>query len=313
MASFEPVYIKTYNSGLLKEKIARAYQALHNCTLCPRECGVDRTSSKKGICRTGVKARVVTYLPHFGEEAPLRGTRGSGTIFFVYCNLLCIFCQNYHISHQTAGKEISDHELAAMMLELQKQGCHNINFVTPSHVVPQILSALEIAIEKGLKIPLVYNTSAYDGIEALKLLEGLVDIYIPDFKFWNPEIAQMTCNAKNYPEVARRAISEMHRQVGDLVINASGIAKRGLLIRHLVMPGGIANTSRIMQFIADEISPQTYVSIMPQYHPCGKASEFLEIPELAVPIRKKEFEIALQDAKDAGITRLEKQSTDFLL
>ncbi len=310
MTLFEPAYIKTFESGLLAIKIEAAYEALHNCTLCPRECRVDRRTSEKGVCRTGVRARIVTYLPHFGEELPLRGTKGSGTIFFAYCNLLCNFCQNYHITHETAGKEVSDDELAGMMIALQDQGCHNISFVTPSHVVPQILSALQIAVEKGLKIPLVYDTSAYDSIAALELLEGIVDIYMPDFKFWNPETAELTCKAKDYPEVARRAIIEMHRQVGDLVVNQEGLAERGLLIRHLAMPKGLADTPRIMDFIATKISPRSYVNIMPQYRPCGRS---FEIPALAVPLRKKEFEAALKDAEEAGLTRLEEQKTDFLL
>ena len=310
MTLFEPAYIKTFESGLLALKIEAACEALHNCTLCPRKCGVDRRTSEKGVCRTGVRARIVTYLPHFGEELPLRGTKGSGTIFFAYCNLLCNFCQNYHITHETAGKEVSDDELAGMMIALQDQGCHNISFVTPSHVVPQILSALQIAVKKGLKIPLVYDTSAYDSIAALKLLEGIVDIYMPDFKFWNPETAELTCKAKDYPEVARRAIIEMHRQVGDLVVNKEGLAERGLLIRHLAMPKGLADTPRIMDFIATKISPRSYVNIMPQYRPCGRS---FEIPALAVPLRKKEFEAALKDAEEAGLTRLEEQKTDFLL
>ena len=310
MTLYEPAYIKTYNSGLLNQKIEKANEALHNCKLCPRECGVDRHISKKGVCRTGFRARVVTYLPHFGEELSLRGTKGSGTIFFAFCSLLCNFCRNYHITHETAGKEVSDNELAEMMISLQNQGCHNINFVTPSHVVPQILSALKIAIAKGLNIPLVYDTSSYDSIEALKLLEDVVDIYMPDFKFWNPETAKLTCNAENYPEVARKTIIEMHRQVGDLVINEAGLAERGLLIRHLVLPKGLADTAIIMRFIANEISPQSYVDIMPQYTPCG---ESFKIPELAVPIQKKEFEAAIKDAEEAGITRLEEQKADFLL
>jgi len=310
MTCYEPAYIKTYNSGLLNQKIKQANEALHNCKLCPRECGVDRHISKKGVCKTGFMARVVTYLPHFGEEVSLRGSKGSGTIFFAFCSLLCNFCRNYHITHKTAGKEVSDNELAEMMISLQNKGCHNINFVTPSHVVPQILSALKIAIAKGLKIPLVYDTSAYDSIKALKLLEDVVDIYMPDFKFWDPETAKLTCNAKDYPEVARNSIIEMHRQVGDLVINEDGLAERGLLIRHLVLPRGLADTSRIMKFIVNKISPKSYVDIMPQYKPCGKS---FKIPAFAVPIQKKEFEAAIKDAEEAGITRLEEQKTDFLL
>jgi len=301
MSLYEPAYIKTYKNGLLNQKIEKADKALSNCKLCPRECGVDRHSSKKGVCKTGSRARVVTYLPHFGEELSLRGTKGSGTIFFAFCSLLCNFCRNYHITHETAGKEVSDNELAEMMISLQNQGCHNINFVTPTHIVPQILSAVEIAAGNGLSIPLIYNTSAYDNVETLKLLDGIIDIYMPDFKFWNSEAARMTCQAPDYPQKACLALKEMHRQVGDLAIDKSGIAKRGLLIRHLVMPGNLAGTSEIMSFIAKEISPNSYVNIMPQYRPCGEADK---VKELARYPSKKEIQEALASAVNAGLGRL---------
>ncbi|MCK4695222.1 MAG: radical SAM protein, partial [Candidatus Cloacimonetes bacterium] len=264
-----PVYLETFKNGLLQEKIKQAYNLLENCSLCPRKCGVNRLEDEKGICKTGKKAMVSSYNAHFGEEAPLVGRFGSGTIFFTNCNLLCNFCQNYDISHEGHGYEVDDEELAAMMIHLQRLGCHNINFVTPSHVVFQIISALEIAIEKGLSIPLVYNTSAYDSVETIKLLDGVFDIYMPDFKFWDKKVAEITCHARDYPEVARSAILEMHRQVGDLVFDSKGIAKKGLLIRHLVLPQQLSNTKEIMRFISEKISRNTYVNIMPQYRPCG--------------------------------------------
>ena len=273
MAIFEPSYIETFERGLFKEKINKACGLLKSCVLCPRKCGVDRLSGETGICNTGKLAWVSSYNPHFGEEDPLVGDHGSGTIFFTHCNLLCLFCQNFDISHQGSGQEISSDELAAIMLALQNQGCHNINFVTPSHVVPQILSAVEIAIPHGLSVPLVFNTGGYDRVATLKLLEGVFDIYMPDFKFWDPQIAASACQAADYPEVARRALLEMHRQVGDLQFDEAGIASRGLLIRHLVLPGGLAGTRQIMRFIAQRLSPESYVNIMSQYRPCGRAAE----------------------------------------
>ncbi len=302
MPSFEPVYIKTYNKGLLKEKIKKAREILSSCSLCPRGCGVDRLSDQVGICKTGKNAFVSSYHPHYGEEAPLVGHNGSGTIFFTYCNLLCNFCQNYDISHEGCGEEVSCEQIAGMMLFLQNTGCHNINFVTPTHVVPQILSALEIAIENGLGVPLVYNTGGYDRVETLKLLEGVIDIYMPDFKFWDPKVAELTCEARDYPEVARRAIIEMHRQVGDLVIDKSGLARSGLLIRHLVLPHGLAGTRQVMRFIAQKVSSNSYVNIMPQYRPCGRANEVKELSRMLLP---KEYKEALREAKEEGIIRLD--------
>lgn len=300
---YEPVYLETYNKGLLKEKIKKAREILSSCSLCPRRCGVDRLSGQLGICKTGENAYVSSYHPHYGEEAPLVGHNGSGTIFFTYCNLLCNFCQNYDISHEGRGDEVSGEQIAGMMLFLQNSGCHNINFVTPTHVVPQILSALEIAIKNGLSVPLVYNTGGYDRVETLKLLEGVIDIYMPDFKFWDPKVAELTCEAQDYPEVARRAIIEMHRQVGDLVIDKSGLARRGLLIRHLVLPHGLAGTRNIMKFMAQKVSSNSYVNIMPQYRPCGRAYEVKELSRMLLP---KEYKAALREAKEEGITRLDR-------
>ena len=308
MPFIEPAYIATFRNGLLKEKIEKAYDLLRSCTLCPRRCKVDRMSGQTGFCKTGASAYVSSYNPHFGEEAPLVGSQGSGTIFFTHCNLLCIFCQNYDISHEGYGREKSHEQLASMMLQLQNAGCHNVNFVTPSHVVPQILAALEKAIEEGLSVPLIFNTGGYDNVETLKILEGIFDIYMPDFKFWDPEIADATCKAKDYPEMARRAIIEMHRQVGDLEIDEAGIARRGLLIRHLVLPSGLAGTREIMKFIAKGISSNTYVNIMPQYRPCGRASE---MEELSIRLSADDYNNALQAAEEEGLTRLDSRRRSF--
>ena len=300
--SYLPVYIETYKKGLLKDKIKHAYNLLENCTLCPRNCEVNRLLNERGICNTGKKAIVSSYNAHFGEEAPLVGKYGSGTIFFTNCNLLCVFCQNYDISHEGNGYEVTDNELAAMMLKLQNNGCHNINFVTPSHVVPQILSALEIAVEAGLSVPLIYNSGGYDNVETLKILEGVFDIYMPDFKFWDSEIAELYCNASDYPDIVRKAISEMHQQVGDLMLDRTGIAKRGLLIRHLVLPNNLAGTKEVAEFISDNISKNTYINVMSQYRPCGKA---YEKEELSNYLTGKEFEDALIAAKKAGLFRFD--------
>ncbi len=294
----KPVYSQTD----LKERIKKAYNMLEQCHLCPRKCGVNRLEDEKGVCKTGKKAMVSSYNAHFGEEAPLVGKNGSGTIFFTNCNLLCNFCQNYDISHEGHGYEVSDEQLADMMMSLQNKGCHNINFVTPSHFVPQILSALELAIEKGLNIPLIYNSGGYDNVETLKLLEGVIDIYMPDFKFWDAVIAEKTCNAPDYPEIARKAIAEMHRQVGNLKIDNNGIAIRGLLIRHLVLPNKLAGTKEIAGFIVKDISPNTYVNIMPQYRPCGKASE---IEELSAFLTQKEYNDAVRSAQEEGLWNLD--------
>ena len=302
MKNFEPAYIKTFEKGLLQKKIKTAYKLMDSCNLCPRKCRVDRLSGETGICKTAKHALVSSYNPHFGEEKPLVGTDGSGTIFFTHCNLMCLFCQNFDISHEGHGQKISAAELAAVMLALQQHGCHNINFVTPSHVVPQILSALEIAIQQGLSVPLVYNSGGYDLPATLKLLDGVFDIYMPDFKFWDPQIAESACRAKNYPEIARNALREMHRQVGELTVDEDGIAQKGLLIRHLVLPGGLAGTRQIMRFIAREISTHSYVNLMSQYRPCGRASE---VKGLNASLSPADFQTALQAAKAERITRLD--------
>jgi len=302
--TFEPVYMRTYTRGELARRVARALKLLQSCTACPRNCRVNRLEDKFAVCKTGRHAVVFSHFPHHGEEDCLRGGRGSGTIFFTGCNLRCVYCQNFDISWQVRGTPAPPRELAAMMLELQAQGCHNINLVTPEHVVPQIVQALPLAIEEGLRLPLVYNTSAYDSLESLALLDGLVDIYMPDFKYWDAEMARKYSRAPDYPEVARRAIKEMYRQVGNLVIEDNGLARRGLLIRHLVMPEEVAGTRAVMQWIADELSPETYVNIMAQYHPAGKVSrsDHAEINRRVTPA---EYERALDAAWRAGLKRLD--------
>jgi len=298
---YTPSYIYLYQSGELHKRAQRAYEMLRECTICPRNCRVNRLAGEVGVCKTAELPRVSSYFPHFGEEPPLVGYYGSGTIFFSYCNLKCIFCQNYPISHLGEGYEVSFEALADMMLELQRMGCHNINFVTPTHVVPQILKALVIAVEKGLCIPLVYNTSGYDSVETLKLLDGVIDIYMPDLKYTSNKVARSLSKAENYPEIARAAIKEMHRQVGDLQIDERGIAYRGLLVRHLVLPGGLAGTREAMRFLAKEISPNTYVNIMDQYHPYYKAKDH---PVINRPITSTEYEEAIRIAKEEGLQRI---------
>ena len=309
MTAYEPAYINAHEKGLLQERVAKADRLLKACMLCPRKCGVDRLAGETGFCKTGQRAWVSSYSPHFGEEAPLVGTHGSGTIFFTHCNLLCLFCQNFDISHQGQGQKVSDNELASLMLALQNQGCHNINFVTPSHVVPQILAALEIAVEQGLNVPLVFNSGGYDRMTTLELLDGIVDIYMPDFKFWDSQVAEDSCKAADYPEVARRALAEMHRQVGDLIIDDDGIGRRGLLIRHLVLPGGLAGTREVMRFIARDISPFSYVNVMSQYRPCGRAAE---VEGLESHLSVEDYRLAVQAAKEEGITRLDQPQQRFV-
>ncbi len=283
---------------------------LADCALCPRACHADRLHGSGKVCHTGRDAVVSSAFAHFGEEGCLRGTRGSGTIFFSWCNLRCAFCQNWELSAEGEGREVSAGELAELMLRLQGRGCHNINFVTPSHVVAQILEALVIAAERGLCLPLVYNTGAYDTLEALALLDGVIDIYMPDFKFWDSEYAKRYSNAADYPAVARAAIREMHRQVGTLQLDDYGIARRGVLLRHLVMPNDVAGTQSIMQWLAHELSPDTYVNLMSQYHPAGRACDF---PELRRLISDAEFERAVEDARAAGLHRLDPGSLRTLV
>lgn len=302
MRSNAPAYLRAAADGRLQRRAARAREALAECRLCPRDCGARRLDGETGFCRTGAAAVVASYGPHFGEERPLVGRGGSGTIFFAHCNLRCTFCQNYDISHLGHGDRATADQLAAVMLALQAMGCANINCVTPSHVVPQILEALCLAVDAGLRLPIVFNTSAYDRVETLRLLDGVVDIYMPDFKFWDAAVAATTCQASDYREVACAAIREMHRQVGDLTIGPDGLAVRGLLVRHLVLPEGLAGTAEIMRWIAAAVSPHTYVNIMAQYRPCGTASR---TPALARRVTAAEHAAALEAARCAGLHRLD--------
>jgi len=308
--ALEPRYRGALENGSLEKKINQAGKLMEACVLCPRNCRVNRLEGETGVCNTGQRAWISSFNAHFGEEAPLVGRNGSGTIFFTHCNLLCIFCQNFDISHEGHSQKVTDEQLAGVMLSLQKQGCHNINFVTPSHVVPQILSSVAIAARNGLTIPLVYNSGGYDSVETLKLLEGIIDIYMPDFKFWEADISRQACDAEDYPEIARKAFREMHRQVGDLVTDADGIAVRGVLVRHLVLPNDMAGTREVMRFIAAELSTNTYVNIMAQYRPCGRAAE---MPELATRPSPDDWDSAVRAAKEEGILRLDKPRRTFVL
>jgi putative pyruvate formate lyase activating enzyme len=308
MNLFEPAYLKTHRAGLLQSKIDAAYEIMLSCEICPHVCRVNRRQGELGLCRTGPRPVVASFGLHFGEEEPLVGEHGSGTIFFSHCNLFCIFCQNWEISHGGEGEEIEVEDLAEVMLRLQAQGCHNINFVTPSPQVPMILGALPSAIAGGLRLPLVYNTGGYDSLATLKLLDGIIDIYMPDFKFWDEKVAASVCNAPDYPELARKAIKEMHRQVADLVLDEDGVAYRGLLVRHLVLPDNLAGTKEIMQFLAREISPRTYVNVMGQYRPCGRADENQSLAKFLSGAEHRE---ALQLARDAGLVRLDQRDKLF--
>ncbi len=295
-----PAYLELYRTGELHSRIAALTALLEECRLCLRECGVNRRLGKRGVCEAPAVLKVSSAFPHFGEEPPLTGVNGSGTIFFAHCNLRCIFCQNFDISHEGIGEEVTPSELAEMMLSLQRRGCHNINFVTPTHYAAQIISALPEAIEGGLELPLIWNCGGYESLEVIKLLDGIVDIYMPDLKYGDYEHAMLYSKAPGYFETAKRALIEMHRQVGDLEIDQRGIARRGLLVRHLVMPGGVAGTEQVVKFISEELSKKSYVNIMDQYHPCYEADCF---PEINQPITGEEYEAAIDTAKGCGLWR----------
>ena len=300
---FEPAYLSLIDDGRLRARAERAYRHLADCDLCARYCRVDRFETvKAAVCRTGVDAVVCSYGPHHGEEDPLRGTRGSGTIFFSWCNLRCVFCQNWDISQKGEGREVTPQALAGMMLELQARGCHNINFVTPSHVVAQIISAVEIAASRGLRLPLVYNSGGYDSPEALALLDGIIDIYMPDMKYGDSALAHRYSHVRDYVEVNFAAVREMYRQVGDLRLDADGIAQRGLLVRHLVLPDDLAGTEAVLAFLAREVSPRTYLNLMDQYRPCYRAEDY---PPLDRPLRAEEYQRALDLAANFGLYRLD--------
>jgi len=284
----------------LKVRARQAVARLELCQICPRHCRVNRLKGERGFCRVGRLSRVASYTPHFGEEAPLVGRGGSGTIFFAGCNLSCVFCQNYDISQMDQGQDVPAEVLARMMLRLQDSGCHNINFVTPTHVVPQILEALVLAGEEGLNVPLVYNSGGYDSAETLRLLDGIFDIYMPDMKYGSDELAIKYSHAPKYTEYAKSAIREMHRQVGDLVMDEDGIAVRGLLVRHLVLPEGLAGTAEVVRFLSQEISKNTYLNVMAQYRPEYNACSF---PELKRCVTLQEYSEAVRLALAAGLSR----------
>ncbi len=292
----------------LHRRAERAIATLADCRACPRDCGVNRLEDKWAACKTGRYAVVSSHFPHFGEEDCLRGWRGSGTIFFGHCNLRCAFCQNYDISQAIRPGAVAEghrpERIAAMMLELQDRGCHNINFVTPEHVVPQVVEAVAAAVDRGLRLPIVYNTSAYDSLESIALMDGIADIYMPDFKYWSAERSRTYLKAENYADAARAAIRAMHRQVGPLVVDRNGLAQRGLIIRHLVMPGSLDETEAILRWIAEELGRDTYVNLMDQYYPAGKVSAERH-PEINRRLTSREFGEAREIARRLGLRRLD--------
>ena len=314
---FEPAYLRLANEEL-EGRVVMALRELEDCHACPRNCGIDRLKNETRVCHTGRYAVVASAFPHFGEEDCLRGWRGSGTIFFSLCNLRCVFCQNWDLSQKLSGKECGPGEIASLMLDLQSQGCHNINFVTPEHVAPQVLEAIVAAIPMGLRVPIVYNTSAYDSLSSLRLMEGLVDIYMPDFKFWRPETALRLASARDYPEQARQAIREMHRQVGPLTFGRDGLAKRGVLLRHLVMPGQEDEAAAIFEWLAREVSPDTYVNVMGQYRPeyqVGEITQNANTKYVEINRRplEREMAAAYAAARRAGLWRFDERRSHPLL
>lgn len=309
---FEPAYMELFRTGELFRRSREAIRALADCKVCPRDCGVNRLNDEWALCKTGRHAWVSSHFPHFGEEDCLRGWNGSGTIFFSMCNLKCVFCQNFDISQHQDGQQTPPEKLAQMMLELQEKGCHNINFVTPEHVVPQILEALPLAVQMGLRLPLVYNTGAFDSLESIRMMDGIVDIYMPDFKYWDERLAAKYLKAKNYPKAVKAVILEMQEQVGDLVFDERGLARRGVLVRHLVMPDNREDSRRIMRFLAHEVSPHTYVNIMDQYRPAGHVSgnRYREINRRTT---ESEHRDTLRLAAEEGLYRFdERDPTAFL-
>ncbi len=308
--TFVPSYIVAYETDrhVFQEKVDKALDVLSDCEVCPRNCHVNRLEDRTAVCRTGRYSYVASAFPHFGEEDCLRGWQGSGTIFFSFCNLKCVFCQNFDISWEGNGQVLKPDELAKLMIHLQEMGCHNINFVTPEHVVPQLMEAIPIAINMGLSLPIVYNTSAYDSKHSLEIMEGIVDIYMPDFKFWDNELSFFYMAARDYPDVARRAIKEMHRQVGPLKFDNQGMALRGVLVRHLVMPNRASATREICRFLSNEISRDTYINIMDQYRPEGRV---LKKPEKYHDINRRtssaEYKEALKIARQEGLYRFDER------
>jgi putative pyruvate formate lyase activating enzyme len=306
----EPSCLALHRSGELEERARRALRLLEgpNCEVCPRLCSVDRLADERGLCRIGRQAVVASHFPHFGEEDCLRGWRGSGTIFFSGCNLRCVFCQNFDVSWEVQGREVSADVLASMMLELQAHGCHNINWVTPEHVVPQILEALPLALDRGLRLPIVYNTSAYDSADSLELMDGVVDVYMPDLKLMSSEHARRYLGKREYSDVMTRNVREMHRQVGELVLDERGLARRGLICRHLVMPGLIEETEAVLRWVADAIGPGTYVNLMGQYYPAGKVGKNGRFEEIDRRPGSDELRRAFEIADSLGLRRLDPRS-----
>ncbi len=305
---FEPAYLALHRSGELAERATTAVAELGDCRACPRDCGVDRLADETAICHTGRHAVVASAFAHFGEEDCLRGWNGSGTIFFAFCNLRCVFCQNWDISQRQSGREIPADGIAEIMLELQRRGCHNVNFVSPEHVAPQVIEAIAAAAPLGLRIPIVYNTSAYDSLRTLQLLDGVVDIYMPDFKFWRPETARRLVRAADYPERAREALLEMHRQVGVLRFGDDGVARRGVLVRHLVMPGAEHETTSIMRWLADEVSVDTYVNVMAQYRPDHRVPGSDRYADIDRRPHASEIDAAYVSARQAGLWRFDERA-----
>ncbi len=302
-----PIYLGSLQHDLLPARIVEAAAALRDCHLWGNDCGIDRTQ-QPGPCRVGEVAWVASYGPHMGEEDVLRGWRGSGTIFFSGCNLHCVYCQNHDISQALVGSPADAEALAAMMLELQAMGCHNINLVSPTHVAAHLVAGMVLAIRAGLRIPFVYNTGGYDGPQALALMDGLIDIYMPDMKYADAETGLKLSLVRDYPAVNRAAVREMHRQVGDLQIDRRGLARRGLLVRHLVLPGGLAGTLEVARFLAEEVSPETYINVMAQYHPAYRAVEHAPLGRCVTP---QEYQDALDQARAAGLHRFDRRTGRF--
>lgn len=311
-SGFEPAYLKLHQTGELKQRAEELWKIMEQCRLCPRQCGVNRLKGTKGFCQSpGATLVISAFHPHFGEERPLVGKGGSGTIFLTHCNLKCVFCQNWEISHLGRGTEASLEQFAEMMIRLQKIGCHNINLVTPTHYSPHILKALDIAAEKGLRLPIVYNTSGWERLEILKVIDGIVDIYLPDIKYWDSEMAaKYSSGAASYPEITREAIIEMNRQVGVAKPGKDGIMYRGLMIRHLVMPNNVAESEKVMEWIAENLPKDTYVNIMAQYNPHFKA---LDYPEISRRITREEYARVVKKAKELGLTNLDIQGYSWFL
>jgi len=310
MNELYPSYLNLLDEDLLADRMVEACRHLSICDVCAWECPVDRRAGKLGVCRTGELARISSYGPHFGEESPLSGTRGrgSGTIFFTRCNLRCQYCQNHDISQTDRGDEVEPESIAGMMLKLQSRGCHNINFVSPSHVVPQILAAVLIAAQAGLRIPLVYNTGGYDSMAMLELLDGVIDIYMPDMKYSDPVVAKRYSRIPDYPQINQKAVKEMHRQVGDLSVDKDGIAVRGLLVRHLVLPDNLAGTDEVVRYLCERVSQNTYLNIMNQYHPAYKSHHY---PALNRRLTDQEYQSAVEFAIAAGMTNLDQRKSRF--